>query len=118
MKFLVALAALAASPAVAQDFAVVSDRDAFVALVEGKELRLGLMGISLYVTGDGMITGTAAGWDVTGTWTWEDGHFCREMDWSGTPVPYNCQLVEASGEAQMRFTTDRGEGDSATFNLR
>ncbi len=39
---------------------MITDREAFVALVDGKELRLGLMGISLYVTGDGMITGTAA----------------------------------------------------------
>jgi hypothetical protein len=112
-----ALLGLTAMPAAAQDFVVVAERDAFVALVDGKELRLGMLGISLQVAADGTIAGSAAGWEVTGSWTWEDGHFCREMDWSGTPVPYNCQLVEVAG-SQIRFTVDKGEGDSATFNLR
>jgi len=39
------------------------------------------------------------------------------MDWGGYPIDYNCQLVEVRGGA-MRFTVDRGAGDSATFNLR
>lgn len=109
------LATLLPLPAMAFD--TVSDRATFESLIAGKELRLGIMGISLSVLPDGTITGDAGGWAVTGTWDWIDGHFCREMDWSGTPVPYNCQLVEVDG-AMMRFTTDKGDGDSATFNLR
>jgi hypothetical protein len=33
-------------------------------------------------------------------------------------IPYNCQLVEERGGEVMRFTVDRGTGDSASFRLR
>ncbi|MGL5009345.1 MAG: dihydrodipicolinate reductase [Paracoccaceae bacterium] len=108
---------LAAAPAHA-DFMPVTERDAFLALIEGRELRLGIFQIALKITPDGQINGSALGWGVQGTWSWEDGYFCREMDWSGEPIPYNCQLVEALGAEKMRFTVDKGAGDEATFNLR
>lgn len=112
------LAAGLALPASAQAFETVSDRDTFLALLDGRELRLGVFGIALDVRADGSIVGRASGWDVVGTWSWQDGYFCREMDWSGMPIPYNCQLVEVQNNAKMRFTVDRGAGDEATFNLR
>lgn len=111
------LALFAAVPACA-DFQPVNDRDAFLALIEGRELRMGVFQISLKITPDGQINGSALGWDVTGTWAWKDGFFCREIDWSGEPIPYNCQLVEAKGNEKLRFTVDKGEGDEATFSLR
>ncbi|MGL5010172.1 MAG: dihydrodipicolinate reductase [Paracoccaceae bacterium] len=100
------------------DFMPVTERDAFLELVEGRELRLGVFQIELKITPDGQINGSALGWDVTGTWAWEDGFFCREIDWSGKAIPYNCQLVEVLGQEKMRFTVDKGAGDEATFNLR
>jgi len=109
---------LAALPAFAEGFSRISDRNAFLETVEGKELRLGLFGISLKVEEDGEIKGRALGWDVTGKWEWQDGYFCREMDWSGYPIPKNCQLVETRGGEEIRFTVDRGAGDSASFKLR
>ena len=114
---LAGLLALLAAPALA-DYTKVTDRGEFLELLQGKQLRLGLFGVSLNVVPDGTIEGRASGWDVTGTWSWQDGYFCREMDWSGTEIPYNCQLVEADGSDRMRFTVDRGAGDAATFNLR
>lgn len=113
-----ALLALTALPALADGYSRISDRDAFLQTVAGKELRMGLLGISLKVEEDGAIRGSALGWDVTGRWEWQDGYFCREMDWSGYPIPMNCQLVEAREGAEIRFTVDRGAGDSASFNLR
>ena len=110
--------ALSALPAMAEGYSRISDRNAFVQTVEGKELRLGLFGISLQVESDGEIRGRALGWDVTGRWEWRDGYFCREMDWSGYPIPMNCQLVEAREDEEIRFTVDRGAGDSASFKLR
>jgi len=102
----------------AQAFEPVKDRADFLRLIEGRELRLGLFNITLSLTPDGRITGTALGWAVTGEWTWQDGFFCRKIDWSGTIIPANCQLVEARGNEQVRFTIDRGAGDAATFRLR
>jgi hypothetical protein len=113
-----ALLTLAALPAAAESFSRISDKSEFIETVSGKELRLGLFGISLKVEEDGEIKGRALGWDVTGTWEWQDGYFCREMDWSGYPIPKNCQLVEARGGQEIRFTVDRGAGDSASFRLR
>jgi len=101
----------------AQAFERVSDLSAFNDVMSGKELRIGLYGLALSVTPDGQISGRAAGYDVTGSWDWQNGFFCRQMDWSGTEIPYNCQLVEVSG-GQIRFTTDQGAGDDAVFNLR
>lgn len=107
-----------ALPAAADTFQRIDDRAEFLGTVEGRELRMGLFGISLQVKPDGRIEGRAMGWDLTGSWDWKDGYFCREMDWSGYPIPMNCQLVEARGNQQIRFTVDRGAGDSASFNLR
>jgi hypothetical protein len=108
---------LAAAPALADGFAPITDRATFLGTLAGRELRLGLFDISLEVLPDGRIRGAAMGWPVTGRWEWRDGFFCREMDWSGTPIPMNCQLVEAKGN-QMRFVVDRGAGQSASFRLR
>lgn len=110
--------AFAASATQANSFTPVNDRDAFINLVDGRELRLGALGITLSIMADGRIEGQAVGWGVVGTWTWEGGYFCREMDWSGTEIPYNCQLVEIAADDRIRFTVDRGAGDSATLNLR
>jgi len=106
------------APAVAQDFMSVPDEQAFRALIDGRELRIGLYNLSLRLAADGKIEGSAMGWGITGQWRWEDGYFCRAMDWSGKAIPDNCQLVEAKGEDTLRFTADRGAGDQASFRLR
>lgn len=107
-----------ALPASANEYVPVTELPAFLEAVEGRELRLGLFGVSLNIFPDGSIDGSASGWPLTGTWAWENGFFCREMDWGGTEIPYNCQLVEVRGVDQIRFTVDQGSGDSAAFNLR
>jgi hypothetical protein len=108
----------AALPAAAEEFQPVTDKDRFLNLIQNRELRIGLYNLSLNVLPDGRIDGSAMGWKITGNWSWQDGYFCREMDWSGTPISYNCQLVEAEGAEKLRFTVDQGKGDSATFRLR
>lgn len=109
---------MGATAARAEGFAPIHDRDRFVELVEGRDLILGLFGIRLNVTPDGRIDGRAVSAPVTGTWYWRDGFFCREMDWSGREISYDCQLVEERAGRELRFTVARGAGDSATFRLR
>lgn len=109
---------LVATPALADDYQPVMEKDAFMALVAGKELRNSLFDLSLFVSPEGEITGDALGWKITGSWSWKDGYFCREMDWEGYAIPYNCQLVETQEGRTVRFTVDRGTGDSAQFRLR
>ena len=115
---LTALLALTAAPAAADSFAPIKDEQAFLSLVSGKELRNLLYGVSLQVTEGGNIQGSAVGWEITGSWYWDDGYFCREMNWGGDVIPFNCQLVEAEGDDRIRFTVDQGAGDSATFRLQ
>ncbi len=109
---------IAASDATASDFARVSDQSEFLGYLSGKNLSNRLYGLTLTVSSDGTIEGRAAGYDVSGSWSWQDGYFCRQMDWGGREIPYNCQLVEIRNGNEMRFTVDRGEGDSASFKLR
>ncbi|WP_435256824.1 dihydrodipicolinate reductase [Thioclava sp. FR2] len=117
--FLIALlAALLPFSALANDFEPIKDRDEFLSLVGDKNLRIGLYNLTLKVTPDGQISGKAMGWDITGAWDWKGGYFCRQMDWSGKEIDYNCQLVEKRGESELRFTSDKGAGQRATFRLR
>lgn len=119
MKALLALILSAsATVAVADGYEPVHDETRFVALVSGKELSNFLYGVRLQVLPEGLIAGSAVGWEITGTWDWIDGYFCREMNWGGDPIPYNCQLVEARGDERLRFTVDQGAGSSASFRLR
>ncbi len=104
--------------AVANDYQPIRDKSQFLSLIEGRTLQFKLFRISLSVLPDGRIDGSALGWPVTGSWEWKDGFFCREMDWSGSPIPFNCQLVEARADDHLRFTVDRGAGETATFRLR
>ena len=106
-----------ASGAQAQSYQPVTDQTTFLQILGDKRLSNRLYGVNLRVMPDGDIVGTGAGWEVTGTWSWQNGYFCREMTWGGDPIPYNCQLVETNGR-DLRFTTDQGSGDSASFRLR
>ncbi|WP_296425556.1 dihydrodipicolinate reductase [Yoonia sp.] len=118
MKRLALLLGLAATPAFAESYIPVVDQDTFVSLLNGKELRHGFYGITLNVLENGQIKGAAIGWEITGNWVWQDGYFCRDLIWGGDPLGYNCQLVEVRGDDRIRFTVDRGAGNSASFRIR
>ena len=115
---LTTLFALTPLPALADGFEPIKDEDTFLSLVTDKELRIFLYGLRLRVLEGGTIEGSAVGSEITGSWTWQDGYFCREMAWGDREIEYNCQLVEARGDDRMRFTVDQGAGDSATFRLQ
>ncbi len=118
-RAVLALVFLVATPvAAAAEFQPLADKARFVSLVQGKTLSNRLYGVELSVNADGSIQGAALGWDITGTWTWQNGYFCREMNWGGDVIPYNCQLVELRGDSELRFTVDQGAGRSAQFRLR
>lgn len=112
--YLAAVFMLALSGPAAADLVKVETQNQFVSLVSGKTLKRPL--ISLTVTPDGRIEGRGLRWDVEGNWTWRDGYFCRDLFWGGDALGYNCQEVLVNGDT-IRFTSDRGNGDSADFRL-
>ena len=105
---------LIASPIIASE-TTISERPDFEKLVKDKKLQRFL--ISLSVTGDGKIEGSAAGRDVSGDWNWIDGYVCRTLMWGERELKYNCQKVTFDGR-RLRFISDRGAGQSASFALR
>ncbi len=107
--------ALTAETAMAEQFNVVSSRDSFVSLVQGRELRR--FGIRLTVSPDGAIRGRAFGSEVSGQWDWNNGYFCRDLFFGEEDLGFNCQLVQVNGET-LRFTTDQGQGIYADLTLR
>ena len=94
---------------------IITNRYDFENLVLQKKLKRFL--ISLSVTGDGKIKGSAAGRNVTGDWDWIDGFFCRTLLWGARELKYNCQQVTFDGN-RLRFISDKGKGQSASFALR
>ncbi len=112
--FLILLATLA-SPALADGYARVTDRGAFVDLVGGKSLTS--MGVRLTVSQSGSIGGRAFGRDITGAWTWSDGYFCRTMQAGDRVFARNCQVVQQKGD-RLRFIADKGTGDTADLRIR
>jgi len=121
MRKLAALLSLAllavpmTTPASADTFAQVSDKQTFVSLVNGRKLTR--LGIKLDVTPDGQIKGNAFGRDVTGAWTWKSGYFCRDLYWGKRDLGPNCQAVKVQGNT-VRFISDQGTGQFADLVLR
>lgn len=118
MRRILATLALILTPAFASAFERVSDQQSFTSLIANKTLSNRLYGVTLNVSPTGSIAGGAWGWDITGNWTWDNGFFCRDILWGGESIGYNCQLVEARNGNELRFTSDQGAGDKASFKLR
>ena len=112
--FIIALSATLMPVAGSAGPVVVTKAQRFIELVRGKTLRRPL--IRLQVSADGTISGAGAFQKVSGNWTWQDGYFCRSLRWGGSDLPYNCQQVSIDDDS-LRFTSDRGTGDSAAFRL-
>ena len=115
LKTLVAAAALLLPAGMAAAFERITDGAEFRQLVSGRELTR--FGISLQVTPQGQVLGDGLGWPVTGEWRWQNGLFCRTLDWGGSDLGYNCQTVLRNGD-RLRFIADEGTGQSADFRLR
>lgn len=114
-RTLALLLTLAPLPALAETFTRITDKAQFVAAVQGRNLTS--TAVRLNVKPDGRIEGRAFGFAVTGTWSWQDGYFCRTLDTATQDFPMNCQQVETDGTS-IRFTADKGTGDVANLRIR
>ena len=115
LPIIAAISVFVAGPAFAE-FKRVTERQSFVSLVQDRDLTR--LGIRLNVTGSGKIVGRAFGQKVSGDWSWSSGYFCRDLYLNGDMLDTdNCQTVEVNGDT-LRFTSDKGSGDSAELRLR
>lgn len=110
-----ALLVLTLPTATLADYVRITDKGEFLGVVTQGELTR--LGISVTVTPDGEIEGSAFGYPVTGSWTWDGGFFCRDLAWGGDDLGYNCQAVARDGRS-VRFISDKGEGDAASLRLK
>ncbi|MBC7131627.1 MAG: dihydrodipicolinate reductase [Roseovarius sp.] len=116
MRYAIFLAVFLILPLPARaDFAPVTERDRFVALVSERDLTR--FGIRLKVTPDGQIRGRAFGRDVTGAWRWNGAYFCRDLYWGNMDLGPDCQAVRINGTT-LRFIADQGHGQFADLTLR
>ncbi|MEL7258503.1 MAG: dihydrodipicolinate reductase [Pseudomonadota bacterium] len=106
---------MAASPAIADGFDKIDDRDTFVEVIKDKKLKR--FGIDLTVSPGGEIAGRAFGRSVTGAWQWKSGYFCRDLYWGKRDLGPNCQAVKIQGET-IRFISDQGTGQYADLVLK
>ena len=114
IRLLTLFFSLTASSAFAEP-KVITTSNEFVELVTDNKLTRPF--ITLKVSSNGEIHGKGAFSKITGAWLWEDGYFCRSLRWGSRDLKYNCQRVTSDGN-QLTFTSDRGQGDSASFTLR
>ena len=110
----VAVAFLTSGPAMSEELQTISERQSFLALVNGKQLTR--LGIKLDVLSSGQIQGRAFGKPVTGQWSWKNGYFCRDLYFGDQDLGPNCQVVKANGRT-LRFIADQGRGDYADLRL-
>ncbi|MEM9140143.1 MAG: hypothetical protein AAGB15_09955 [Pseudomonadota bacterium] len=95
-------------------FERIATKDAYLALVAGKEVH-GESGFAVS-SPDGTLTGTFAG-GFTGSWEWQDEFWCRTITAPPSIAGSDCQLLEISGD-QVRVTRDRGEGDTIVLTIK
>lgn len=111
---LTAFALCAVASGATAELQVVKDQSDFLKLVQGRDLTR--TGITLQVTENGEIKGRAFGKTVSGAWKWQDSYFCRSLYWGSQNMGDNCQQVALDG-GDIRFTSDRGAGRHANFDL-
>ena len=101
--------------AVAQSNMRITQQDLFIELTEGKKLKRFM--IELFVEKNGSITGIGAGTEITGSWNWKDGYFCRRLSWGNRDLGTDCQLVELKRK-KLYFTSQQGQGATAGFSIK
>lgn len=115
MKIGLAAVLLTIAVPAAAELSKVQSASEFTGLVTGKTLTRPF--VQLTVSPAGAISGVGGAWPITGNWTWENGYFCRSLEWGGDDLGYDCQEVTATA-GKITFTSDQGNGDSAEFRLR
>ena len=76
----------------------ITDRDRFVTLTAGRALVSDTAFVRLTAAGDLTAEIPSLGRTVSGTWTWENGQFCRTLAPGSGVKPNTCQSVRITGD--------------------
>ncbi|MFO6465630.1 hypothetical protein ACK8OR_14645 [Jannaschia sp. KMU-145] len=102
-------------------FVRVTDEAAFRAAVVGRDLVAanGGNGNFFRLNADGSVSGNYGRGALQGSWSFEDGYWCRT--WTAGLKPESlgsdCQLAELA-PGQVALTRNRGEGNRGVFDIR
>lgn len=111
MKKLLALPLFLAACATADPIpnGPITDEATFRDLVVGKRIQVGTDAF-MTINADNTISGEADGTTATGSWSFEDGFWCRTIR-VGDIINEDCQLWVIDGN-QLVITRERGQGES------
>ncbi len=93
---------------------ILTTEAAFRAAIVGK--TMGFDGSTFTVNADNTVSGPWDGSGITGTWSWEDPYWCRDIAIGGVDRGSDCQIWAVSGSSAT-VTRDRGNGSSFTYSL-
>ncbi|MEL6690191.1 MAG: dihydrodipicolinate reductase [Pseudomonadota bacterium] len=103
-----------ATPVSAPASAAITEEAAFRSAIVGKTLDFN--GSTFTVNANGTISGPWDGSGISGTWTWEDGAFCREGQVGARVLELDCQTWAVNGNVAT-VTRDRGAGQSFDYTI-
>ena len=102
------------APAAEPIAAAITEEAAFRSAIVGK--TLGFNGNTFTVNADGTFSGPWDGGGISGTWTWENGAFCREGKTATRTLDLDCQTWAVDGNVAT-VTRDRGAGQSFDYTI-
>lgn len=91
----------------------ISTEDQFLATVAGKTISNSDTTIS--IKHNGTITGVTHGNEISGTWEWRDGFWCRTIT-EPAVTPEDCQVWEIT-QSQLVITREKGAGEVLRYAL-
>ena len=68
------------------------------------------------IMSDGSLTGEFNGKALTGSWTEEDGYFCRKVQLDGEALPDDCQTLTRV-EGGIMLGREKGQGSTALYKV-
>ena len=97
------------------DYQTITTRDEYLTKVAGRTVNLGDGSSTTHA--DGTMTGKVGGLPIVGSWTWEDGFFCRQGKVGPEQMERDCQKLEIADD-NLRVTRNSGDGPISVFKLK
>lgn len=99
------------------EFERIASKEQYLELVAGRVAQMKGSNFSSTAFADGTMKGGGGDRKLSGTWTWEDGFFCREGTIGSDVLKRDCQIIEISGDT-LKVKRNRGEGENVVLQLK